>query len=93
MTEDAKKHATEIIPSVAGTISALASADARFVYFEGAPFLRTRGRRGGRLCSSHRGKWRSRPIALSLPITSLSRISLEAPRPCALCVRHWMEYC
>jgi hypothetical protein len=39
MTEDAKRNSTETIPSVAGTISALASAHAQFIYFEGAPFF------------------------------------------------------
>ncbi len=38
MTDEPKKPVVERIPSVAGEISAIASANAPFIYFEGAPF-------------------------------------------------------
>jgi hypothetical protein len=38
MSDEANKTIVERIPSVAGEISAVASANALFMYFEGAPF-------------------------------------------------------
>ena len=39
MADEAKPMPVEIIPSVVGGISAIASANAPFVYFENAPFF------------------------------------------------------
>lgn len=39
MPDEAKKAIVENIPSVAGEISAIASANAPFLYFESAPFF------------------------------------------------------